>query len=1386
MNSTINNLQMTNDQLAQLTIRALVLDGKNYFEWVPSIKNYLTSSDECDYLTTKITAATSADVKKASRNVAIKMLNFMQPSIRAMFETETLDACSLWNELLELYGTQSTFGTFKLLKRLTNMKVGDDEQMFISEFIRTIQQLSSHGISFHDKAKSMFLMNAIEHRYPQLVASGMTSNYADFLTKVRNRLCFAAESGSQALASNSFVFKKPSNQQKNWSQNQNAGKGSKNSGSSKKYDGQKNRWKKKGKRGSYHTQCEDDEETADQQDNEDSRNHSGVHSWTTFCLSSHVMRSDEVGCDSCTTDSIMNTDVYFIKDSMRPLVTKIVGGTGAAYSKSIGRVQLPVLTREGQKLTLRIDNVLYAPDYSANVVKPPHNNKRVKLVFDDNLLYLVEKASNHRQTIGFRRPDGIYMLRLQKENDSKLEAKSITFATVNESKSAGISNLSQPTSLATGCRQAKNCDFKPPSKLRVDTERLKFLHAFYGCSCREITAEIARREGIKFVYFGCDVCRANNQVRAIPKHRHTNASKPFEILHLDLAEMPLKSFDGYKYFLLVKDEYSKFRVTILLRNKSDTFSEFAKWFGLMEKLTNLKCNFIHSDNGTEFVNKQFADFCTAKMITHKTTVINSSFQNGIAEREIRSSKHCARKLLDHTLLTDRFWSFAISFGTFVHNRRPNVGLGLKIPGEVFFGKPSLDNREKLLFGSKIYFIEPKSTKEHLNKKPGVFLGYPPLVKGYQVFDLTSGALRIVHDVKSVGEFLPKHIHMNKSEIFVRSGSGVQVEQATHRQQFVTLPLPASVLLSDQLPAVEEDTTGTEILPAFQPAEEDNSYVQDASSTQLDTSRPLTPNGPLPAHNPVNRTARTDPLIEVDSYSDVLAEPIPNTLSDLHRSGGRDEWLEAISTELKALHDNDCVEEVNRPAGKVLSSKLILSNKFDENGRFLKHKARLVVRGFEQELNKEYFRTYQPVVNKAVFRLFLAIANQLGLEIFHIDIKNAYLHAPIDVKLFMEIPPMCQTSGPNKVWRIKKAIYGLKQAGYLWHKSLVTKLIAMGYTQSTRNLCLFFNQRRSFILIYVDDLLVSAPKIEDIEQIKKELASAFMIHEPQEVHNFLNCKVAYDKLKGDLRLSQSNYIQQLADEWSEILPKRIQQIPLSKSVDLAAAALKPVMPSATPFRSLINKLNYIATATRPDIAVATNLLARHSNAPTMELMETALKIVAYLKTTKDVELHYARLDALTFNIYADASFKKIGAASTIGVALMVNGTAFDWECFKSKTSFSSTNEAEFAAIYEAARSAVYYIELMKPAGIPVTLPIEIESDNQGAVGMCTRGVRFDSRDVDANHLKVIQLTEKNYISVLKIDTKLNAADMLTKPLDHETYRKHLYTLGLTNYDQAFVR
>ena len=196
------------------------------------------------------------------------------------------------------------------------------------------------------------------------------------------------------------------------------------------------------------------------------------------------------------------------------------------------------------------------------------------------------------------------------------------------------------------------------------------------------------------------------------------------------------------------------------------------------------------------------------------------------------------------------------------------------------------------------------------------------------------------------------------------------------------------------------------------------------------------------------------------------------------------------------------------------------------------------------------------------------------------------------------------------------------------------------------------------------------------------------------------------------------------------------------------------------------------------------MSRYAKNPTVQLMQIAFKILAYLKVTKGVVLRYERLPQFAFNIYTDASIKRKGPATTIGVACMVNGTAFSWEAYKDKRTYTSTNEAEFAAVYQAARSSVYFVELMKFAGVNVEEPIEIECDNQGAVDMSEKGVRWDSRDADPEYLKVIELTKEKRIVVMKIDTEENPADLLTKPLESELFRKHLYTLGLTGYDQAF--
>ena len=170
-------------------------------------------------------------------------------------------------------------------------------------------------------------------------------------------------------------------------------------------------------------------------------------------------------------------------------------------------------------------------------------------------------------------------------------------------------------------------------------------------------------------------------------------------------------------------------------------------------------------------------------------------------------------------------------------------------------------------------------------------------------------------------------------------------------------------------------------------------------------------------------------------------------------------------------------------------------------------------------------------------------------------------------------------------------------------------------------------------------------------------------------------------------------------------------------------------------------------------------------------------------TKTIWLRFDRLEKVVYNVYTDASFRKNGAVTTIGTAHMINGSVFDWSCFKSKKVYSSINEAEFAAIFDASRSVVYFNELMEFIKIKIELPVEIENDNQGAVDLVIKSVGPNTRDASAEHLKVINWNQANLIRVSKIETDKNPADLLTKPLEYKLFREHIYTLGYEMYDES---
>lgn len=183
------------------------------------------------------------------------------------------------------------------------------------------------------------------------------------------------------------------------------------------------------------------------------------------------------------------------------------------------------------------------------------------------------------------------------------------------------------------------------------------------------------------------------------------------------------------------------------------------------------------------------------------------------------------------------------------------------------------------------------------------------------------------------------------------------------------------------------------------------------------------------------------------------------------------WRKAMGNEYKSLVDNKTWTITELPAGKrAIKSKWVFKTKFDVNGELIKHKARLVAKGFTQQHNIDYFETFAPVMRYNSIRMLLAFAAAQNLSIWQMDIVTAYLQGDVDAEIYMELPEGFEKN--NKVCKLHRSIYGLKQSGKMWNDKKDAALKSFGLIRSKADSCIYINEKKDLVIaIYVDDFLI---------------------------------------------------------------------------------------------------------------------------------------------------------------------------------------------------------------------------------------------------------------------------------------------------------------------------
>lgn len=448
---------------------------------------------------------------------------------------------------------------------------------------------------------------------------------------------------------------------------------------------------------------------------------------------------------------------------------------------------------------------------------------------------------------------------------------------------------------------------------------------------------------------------------------------------------------------------------------------------------------------------------------------------------------------------------------------------------------------------------------------------------------------------------------------------------------------------------------------------------------------------------------------------------------------------------------------------------MLKTKTDADGNVAKYMARLVAQGFSQQPGIDFEETFAPVGHSTSLRILLTVAATHNLEIHQADVEGAYLNGELDRELYMRIPAAYQpsTSSCNAL-RLKKTIYGLKQSGREWWKVLGKALEEIGFKRCENEWGMYVLTDSSgspsiLLLAYVDDLVLAARTITEIDAVLVSLAAKWKISKLGPISHILGTKVIRDRTRKVLWLTQTAYIDSLMQRfpgWAASIAK-YSPLPVRKLEDED----NEVPAALSPYQELVGCLLWLAGSTRPDISFAASYLSRWTASPTEAHWQLALRVVSYLVHTRRLGLTLGgKVKDLEMYVDADWAGCEASRRSTTGYLAMLYGSPINWCSRRQQTTAASTMEAEYIAGAEATRDVVWLRSLLKELGINQNFPTPLFIDNQAAIRLAGNpSTHARSKHIDIKHHIIRERVEMGDLELKYVETARQRADGLTKPL-----------------------
>ena len=874
----------------------------------------------------------------------------------------------------------------------------------------------------------------------------------------------------------------------------------------------------------------------------------------------------------------------------------------------------------------------------------------------------------------------------------------------------------------------------------------------------------------------CEVCVKAKAPRAHFPAAPERAEEKLQLLHSDvIGPVEIASLSGARYVTTLLDDATGFTSIGIHVNKSEAAPWLEARMKLWERQTGLKVKILRTDRGSEFLG-QLKTYLADQGIVHQTSAAYTPEQNGRAERLNRTLIERARALLMQHDLPKEMWAAAMATSARLHNIVP-AARSTETPQELFLGIVPDPTRLRV-FGCKAFAHVPAGQRQKFDARSeeGVFIGYAENSKAWRILVWRRGKPTVIEtasaqffeqvrpDLRALQTATPVHLHdgiFDDDELAPLPGAAAPEELAP----------PPGVAAPEEIAPEEnapEEIAPEEIAPEENAPEE---IAPEEIAPPPGAAAPKEPEGRYPTRvrNPPDRIAY--------AASKGEAWDSPSVAEALRRSDAA-AWKEAISEELQNMAEKDVYVEVDYDDAqyKPLPSMLVLKIKRDSKGNIVKYKARLVAKGFRQVPGRDYNEIYAPTVDMSTVRAVLADAVEHDLYLGQFDVSAAFLNGILDSVVYIQLPP--ELGG--RVWRLKKSIYGLKQAARQWYKTLNGIMQITGFEASKIDPCLFIRKHgdeREAAAVHVDDGIMSGAE-ETVRALLQEMGKHVDIKIEEEPSEFLSLQL--NRGPDRIWIGQEGYIETLLQRF-DMQAARAVSTPMEAGT-IHRESGEP-LDEGTPYAALMGALNYLATMTRPDITYAVSVLCRYVAAPTKDHWEGARRILRYLAGTKQMGMVFEKNGATAVAmtaVYGDSDLAgdPDSRKSRGGAIGLHKGGALAWESKLNSTVATSTSQAEINSGLVATKMALWLRQLLGEFTGTVE-QMTVCCDNQAAIAMMSDMHAGSGRrkHVEIAHHFIRERVARGEIAVQYVGTAEQWADVLTKPLQVGKFEAMRHAIGV---------